>query len=170
VEPWFAIEQAQQYTRVSVPTEHATTWDDVFCDAVRRCYISDEKLAARAHATQSTPADILAAVLPDAGSVMSGDFGEIVAYIYLASREHGTATIGPKRWRLKQDRTKSAPGSDVVQLVLPQWPNASADDRVLCGEVKTKAEVDRPAAPQYKGIVCSAISVGVRKGSQRFPT
>ncbi len=153
VVPWFTIEQAQQYTRVSVPTEHAATWDDVLCDAVRRCYISDEKLAARAQATHSTPADILAAVLPDAGSVMSGDFGEIVAYIYLASREQGTATIGPKRWRLKQDRTKSAPGSDVVQLALPQWPNASADDRVLCGEVKTKATagIFRPIANAITG-------------------
>ena len=137
--PWFVVEPVQQYTRVSVPDEHAATWNDVLCDAVRRCYISDVKLAARAEATHATHAEILAAVLPDAGAVMSGDFGEIIAYIYLASREQATAVIGPKRWRLKQDRTKSAPGSDVVQLVLPQWPNASADDRVVCGEVKAKA-------------------------------
>jgi hypothetical protein len=137
--PWFVVEPGQQYTRVSVPPEHATTWNAVLCDAVRRCYISDERLVARAEATHSTRAEILEAVLPDAGAVMSGDFGEIIGYIYLASREQATAVIGPKRWRLKQDRTKSAPGSDVVQLVLPQWPNATANDRVVCGEVKAKA-------------------------------
>lgn len=151
--PWFVVEPGQQYRRVSVPAEHAATWNDVLCDAVRRCYISDEKLFARAEATHSTPAEILAAVLPDAGAVMSGDFGEIIGYIYLASREQATAVIGPKRWRLKQDRTKSAPGSDVVQLVLPQWPNASADDRVICAEVKAKATFSafRPIANAIAG-------------------
>lgn len=137
--PWFVVEPQQQYTRVSVPVEYASSWDELISDAVRRCYISDERLAALAEAAHSTPADILAAVLPDAGAVMSGDFGEIVGYIYLASREQATPVIGPKRWRLKQDRTKPAPYSDVVQLVLPQWPNASADDRVVCAEVKAKA-------------------------------
>ncbi len=70
---------------------------------------------------------------------MSGDFGEIVGYLYLASREQHAVASGPKRWRLKQDRTKSAPCSDVVQFVLPQWPQASADDRIICAEVKAKA-------------------------------
>jgi hypothetical protein len=136
---WFAVEAQQHYTRVSVPAEYAAGWGGLISDAVRRCYISDERLAALAAAAHSTSAEILAAVLPDAGPVMSGDFGEIVGYIYLASREQATAVIGPKKWRLKQDRTKAAPHSDVVQLVLPQWPNASADDRVVCGEVKAKA-------------------------------
>lgn len=137
--PWFVAEPGQHYTRVFVPPEYATTWDEILHKAVRRCYISDEQLAARAEATHSTPAEILAALLPDPGAVMSGDFGEIVSYIYLASQEQATAVIGPKRWRLKQDRTKPAPFSDVVQLILPQWPNKTADDRVVCGEVKAKA-------------------------------
>lgn len=137
--PWFVSEPSQHYARVSVPAEYVATWNDLLRNAVRRCYISDEQLATRAATVHSTCAEILGAVLPDAGSVMSGDFGEIVGYIYLASREQATAVIGPKRWRLKQDRTKPAPGSDVVQLVLPQWPNASADDRLVCGEIKAKA-------------------------------
>jgi hypothetical protein len=139
VQPWFVVEPSQHYTRVSVPPEYAATWEEILHEAVRRCYISDEQLAARAEATHSTPAEILAALLPDPGAVMSGDFGEIVGYIYLASREQATAVIGPKRWRLKQDRTKPAPFSDVVQLILPQWPNKTPDDRVVCGEVKAKA-------------------------------
>jgi hypothetical protein len=69
---------------------------------------------------------------------MSGDFGEIVGYIYLAA-VNGGAVVGPKRWRLKEDRTKSAPYSDIVQLVLPHWPAPSVDDSLVCAEVKAKA-------------------------------
>lgn len=152
--PWFTTEPEQHYTLVSVPAEHAATWSGLLCDAVRRCYIADDRLAARVQASHSTSAEILAAVLPDAGAVMSGDFGEIVGYIYLASREQATAAVGPKRWRLKQDRTKSAPGSDIVQLVLPHWPEATADDRLVCGEVKAKA-TDGNFAPIAKAIAGS---------------
>jgi hypothetical protein len=139
VAPWFVVGPEQEYTRVAVPVEYSATWGDLLRDAVRRCYISDQRLQERAQATQSTPTQILAAKLPEPGSVMSGDFGEIVGYIYLASREDAANAIGPKRWRLKQDRTKAAPGSDVVQLIVPQWPQASAADRVICAEVKAKA-------------------------------
>ena len=138
VTPWFTVEPQQHYTRVTVSAEQVANWADLLSDAVRRCYISDEKLAERAEATHSTPAEILASKLPDPGSVMSGDFGEIVGYIYLASREQEVAS-GPKRWRLKQDRLKAAPYSDVVQFVLPQWPQATDHDRVICAEVKAKA-------------------------------
>jgi hypothetical protein len=68
---------------------------------------------------------------------MSGDFGEIVGYLYLACRQAGV--IGAKKWRLKIDRTKAAPFSDIVQLHLPHWPMASAEDRLICGEAKAKA-------------------------------
>ena len=139
VEPWFAVEPQAGYTRVAVAAEYAATWDDILRDAVRRCYISDQQLAELAHVANTSPAEIVAALLPDPGSVMSGDFGEIVGYIYLASREGDAAVIGPKRWRLKQDRTKTAPCSDVVQLILPQWPQASDQDRLVCAEVKAKA-------------------------------
>jgi hypothetical protein len=107
-------------------------------NAVRRAYISDAKLADRAQANAISRTAVLATKLPNAGSVMSGDFGEIVAYLYLASNEGG-GIIGPKRWRLKEDRTKSAPYSDVVQLVFPNWPHPSPNDSLICAEVKAKA-------------------------------
>jgi hypothetical protein len=110
--PWFAIEPQQGYTRVTVSAEHAGSWGDLLSDAVRRCYISDARLAAAAAAANATQGAIVAAVLPNPGSVMSGDFGEIVGYLYLASRQ--TGAIGAKKWRLKQDRTKPAPQSDIV--------------------------------------------------------
>jgi uncharacterized protein DUF1837 len=139
VMPWFAVGPQQGYTRVTVSAAHAATWEGLLSDAVRRCYISDERLAAAAAAANSTQSAILAVLLPDPGSVMSGDFGEIVGYLYLASRQ--TGAIGPKKWRLKQDRTKAAPHSDIVQFLLPQWPEASAQDRLVCGEAKAKATV-----------------------------
>jgi len=76
--PWFVVGPEQQYTRVSVPPEHVATWGNLLQDAVRRCYISDEHLAERTTTTHTTRSEILAATLPDAGSVMSGDFGEII--------------------------------------------------------------------------------------------
>lgn len=139
VQPWFVTEPTQHYTRVTVPLEHAQTWHNLLTDAVRRCYIADDRLAARAAESNITQGEILAATLPDAGAVMSGDFGEIIGYIYLAAREQNVPSVGPKKWRLKQDRTKAAPHSDVIQFVMPDWPQASADDRLICGEVKAKA-------------------------------
>ena len=84
---------------------------------------------------------------------MSGDFGEIVSYIYFGAQEEAIVPIGPKRWRLKQDRTKPAPGSDLVQFILPQWPQATPADRIVCAEVKTKATAGnfRPIAAAIEG-------------------
>jgi hypothetical protein len=70
---------------------------------------------------------------------MSGDFGEILEFVLVAASDPDVHPIGIKKWRLKQDRTKPAPRSDVVELVLPAWPAASEDDMILCSEVKAKA-------------------------------
>ncbi len=107
--------------------------------AVRRCYISDASVATRANVTGRLPSEIVAARLPDKGSTMAGDFGEILTAIFQAAREHPLELLDAKKWRLKQDRTMPAPKSDVVQMVLPHWPQPSSDDRLLCSEVKTKS-------------------------------
>jgi hypothetical protein len=150
---WFVTQPQQGFTRINVAADVAATWGLLLRDAFRRAYISDQKLQTSAQATQHTRAAVLAARLPDAGAVMSGDFGEIVGYMYLASRDPDRPAIGPKRWRLKQDRTKAAPGSDVVQFVLPAWPNAGDQDRVVCAEVKAKATPGpfRPIAKAIEG-------------------
>ncbi len=70
---------------------------------------------------------------------MSGDFGEILAAICQASRVFPEQVIDPLKWRLKQDRLKASPYTDVLQMVLPKWPKSSEDDRLLCAEVKAKA-------------------------------
>ncbi|MDW5266092.1 MULTISPECIES: Hachiman antiphage defense system protein HamA [Acidobacteriaceae] len=139
VSPWFVTQPQQHYTRVTVSVTDAASWGGLLQDAVRRCYATDTYLLQRAQTTQLAPAQILASKLPDPGPVMSGDFGEILAYIFLASREGTTVAAGPKKWRLKETRTKAAPYSDVVQFVFHSWPVPNDQDRVICAEVKAKA-------------------------------
>lgn len=139
VASWFPHKQEAPYVLVRVSDEHAKALTDVLGVPVRRCYVSDITLIDRAKATGVSEAELIAAKLTDPGATMAGDFGEILVYLYQATREHPTNVIGPKKWRLKQDRTKPAPHSDVVQFVLPSWPLPTADDLVLCAEVKTKS-------------------------------
>lgn len=114
-------------------------WAKALGVAARRCYISDDALRARAEAGKVSGSQVAAAKIPDPGSVMSGDFGELITAFYFAARSLPSIAIDPIRWRYKADRKKAAPFSDVVQLILPSWPVATADDRIVCAEVKAKA-------------------------------
>lgn len=136
---WFPHERDVPYVLVRVSDEHAKAWADALGVAVRRCYVTDSLLSERAKTLGVSPSEILSAKLPDAGSTMAGDFGEILVYVYHAATEHPKFAFGPKKWQLKQDRTKPAPHSDVVQFVLPEWPTPSEKDVLLCSEVKTKS-------------------------------
>lgn len=135
---WFSAEQRASYRFISVTSAQATALPTALGMAIRRCYISDEKVSTQA--IKYPPATkVIAAALPDPGSVMSGEFGEILTYFYQGSTALPMAAVGLRRWHLKQDRKKAAPYSDVVHLVLPNWPNPSAQDAVLCSEVKAKS-------------------------------
>jgi hypothetical protein len=135
----FPQEVDSPFVLVRVPQEQADAWLETLVAGIRRCYTDDDFLDVRAAEVGMSRAEVLASLLPDRGAVMAGDFGEILVFIYQGAAEHPTAVIGPKKWRLKQDRLKPAPYSDVVQLIVPAWPDASADDRILCSEVKTKS-------------------------------
>jgi len=104
---------------------------------------------------------IAAAKIPDPGSVMSGDFGEIITAFYLAARSRPATWIDPVRWRYKADRRKAAPYSDVVQMLLPWWPQSSAEDRIVCAEAKAKA-TRGPFDPIGAAAVGSAMDRGGR--------
>jgi hypothetical protein len=139
VRKFFVDEHDQPFLLIKVPGDVAAGWAELLGVPGRRCYLSDEFLAANAARTGRDPADVIAAKLPDPGAVMSGDFGEILTALYLASMSHPADVRDPKKWRLKEDRTKPAPRSDVVQFVVQEWPTASIDDKVICAEVKTKS-------------------------------
>lgn len=137
--PWFPHEQETPFTLVRVSDEHVRAWQDALGLPLRRCYVTDALVDQRSAATGSAKSQIVAAKLPDPGATMAGDFGEILVYLYQASKEYPQAAVGPKKWRLKQDRTKPAPYSDVIHFVLPTWPTPSNQDVLLCAEVKTKS-------------------------------
>ncbi len=139
IAPWFEHEHDTPYVLIRVSPEHAASWAETLGVPLRRCYVADDVLEQNALRTGRPKSELVAAKFPDSGSTMAGDFGEIIVYLYHAVLEHPMAVIGPKKWRLKQDRAKPAPYSDVVHLVLPSWPQATKDDRVLCSEVKTKS-------------------------------
>jgi hypothetical protein len=135
----FPREADSPYVLVRVPDDQADAWHEALAAGVRRCYVADDFLDARAAQIGLSRADVLASLLPDQGAVMAGDFGELMVFIFQGASEHPSAVIGPKKWRLKQDRSKPAPYSDVVQFIVPAWPDASGEDRILCSEVKTKS-------------------------------
>lgn len=135
----FVSAQATPYAIVEIPPNFANTLAVKLGPAVRRCYIADDVLDARHAESGITKRGLVAVKLPDPGSVMSGDFGEILTALFQAVTANPHEVLDAKKWRLKNDRTKPAPGSDVVQLILPDWPNASSEDRLICSEVKTKS-------------------------------
>lgn len=140
IAPWFPHEPGKPYTLVRVSEASAKTWAAQLGLPIRRCYVNDELIRDRAKAVGVTEAEIIASKLPDPGATMAGDFGEILVYMYHAAKGLPDSLVGPKKWRLKQDRTKPAPLSDVVQFVLPGWPAATTNDAVYCSEVKTKSK------------------------------
>lgn len=135
--PWFPHDKEKPYVLVRVSDAHAKLWADALGLTVRRCYVSDSIVTARAKEHGVERIEIIAACMPDAGATMAGDFGEILVYLYQSAKE--PSAFGPKKWRLKQDRTKPAPHSDVLHFVLPTWPHASDRDVLMCSEVKTKS-------------------------------
>jgi len=137
--PWFQHDQEQPYVLVRLSEQSVAQLAARIGEPLRRCYITDAELDAAVQKHGVAHAEIVRSRLPDAGSTMSGDFGEVLGYFYQATRELPSTAIGPKKWRLKQDRTKPAPKSDVVHFVMPNRPNASDGDAILCAEVKAKA-------------------------------
>ncbi len=135
----FVEEQDQPFLLIRVPESATAAWAETLGVPVRRCYLSDDDLSLNAVRTGRPAAEIVEAKVPDPGSIMSGDFGEILTALFLASREHPTEVRDPKKWRLKQTRTGPAPYSDIVHFVLPEWPTPSPADRLICAEVKSKA-------------------------------
>jgi hypothetical protein len=137
--PWFTHEREQPYVLVRMTAQNVALLEAAMAEPLRRCYITDDALADAAARHGLTLSDVLGAKLPDVGATMAGDFGEVLGYFYQSVKELPGTALGPKKWRLKQDRTKPAPKSDVVQFIMPDRPASSAADQVLCSEVKVKS-------------------------------
>jgi len=93
---------------------------------------------------------------------MAGDFGEVLAYIFLLADNEPLNLIGPKKWRLKIARDKPAPFSDVIHISLPSWPDPHKDDQLICSEVKVKS-TNGPSKP-----ISSALSDSKKDRTSRL--
>jgi hypothetical protein len=117
------------------------------------CYITKAKLRGRIQATGKSASELLANKLPNPGSVMSGDFGEILTLFFLGTeRDEKVSLI--RKWLYKQDRAKPAPHSDVVILYREFQNKASAKDFVIGAESKQKSTKGKfaPIAAAIEGI------------------
>lgn len=136
---WFPTTPGRPYALIRVQANISATWPNDLAIAFRRAYISDRTIAEMAELRERPPKTILESVLPPAGPVMAGDFGEILVYLFQGSSHAPENLHGQKKWRLKETRTHAAPYSDVVHFYLPEWPTPSASDVLLCSEVKVKS-------------------------------
>ena len=125
---------------------HLSTLKKFLITEIPSCYICPDELQKRVNDTSIPAHEIIANKLPNPGSVMSGDFGEILTLFYLHSSS--TFELNPiKKWRFKQDRLKAAPHSDVVLMHQANPDVPSKDDFVICAEAKAKATPSNDYAP-----------------------
>lgn len=142
ITPWFA-DHAKPDGAIAVRThilsdDKCAHLEDFFVRAIPDCYIPANVLAARVNETGLSASEILKNKLPDPGSVMAGDFGEILTLFYLGG-ERSESVRKLRKWQFKQDRTKAAPHSDVVILYRKHADKASKSDFVICAEAKLKS-------------------------------
>ena len=113
-------------------------------------YIEPSKLKELCSKNGTTRSKVMDTLLPDPGSVMSGDFAEILSYLFL--RETYTPPlVGPVKWRWKEDRNKAVQKTDIVLFHL-EGKKSKKKDFLVAVEVKAKATKDDRWAPIQKSI------------------
>ncbi len=112
--------------------------EDFMSRAIPTCYISENELTARMNVTGLSASEIIQNKVPDQGSVMAGDFGEVLTLFYLSS-ERTEIVKKLRKWRFKQDRTKAAPHSDVIIMHRAHDDHPTTEDFVICAEAKLKS-------------------------------
>ena len=154
VAAWFDQLDDGGYTRVQVSRTTTETWSSLLALALRRCYVRDDVLRARVLSNQLSVQEVLAAFLPNVASTRSGDFGEVIVYLYLSARALPRTFIGPKKWRHKTNPDAPMHGSDVVLFHFSNWPLPSGEDVLVCAEVKSKATqgAHRPAVDAVRDL------------------
>lgn len=135
----FFTAQADPYVLIQIDDQAGDDLIQMLPSAFRQFYVDDDELEHTHVAMQLPKSDLVRLKLPDPGSTMSGDFGEMLTSVMQAALQHPGVIVDPKKWRYKQDRKMPAPKSDVVQFLLPMWPDSSEQDQLFCAEVKTKS-------------------------------
>ncbi|MBY5539245.1 DUF1837 domain-containing protein [Rhizobium leguminosarum] len=110
------------------------------------CFISKDDIDAQINRTGMSIQEIVQNKFADPGSVMAGDFGEILSLFFLGSAGgHGLKKV--KKWRFKQDRNKPAPHSDVILLHCTDPEHPHDDDFLICAEAKVKSTASKTYRP-----------------------
>jgi hypothetical protein len=131
--------------------DEAQALEDFLVKCLPDCYTTKLHLKERAESTGLPLAELLANKLPDPGSVMSGDFGEVLTLFFLGS-ERAEKITPINKWRYKQDRKKAAPLSDVVLFYREHAATATENDFVICAEAKQKAMASKTYVPITKAV------------------
>jgi len=121
-----------------LPKDKTALLEDFLVANIPNCYITDQNIAARMVDTGLSASQILQNQVPDRGSVMAGDFGEVTTLFFLGSERDETIN-NIMKWQYKQDRNKAAPHSDVVILYRENSKKTSVNDFVICAEAKLKS-------------------------------
>lgn len=132
-------------------TAQAKLLEDYLVQQLPWCYTTKKHTKQRVEETGFSACQIIANKLPDPGSVMSGDFGEVLTLFFLSSERTENAT-SIKKWRYKENRLKAAPLSDVILLYREFADKASKNDFVICAEAKQKATKSNTFFPIEKSI------------------
>ena len=134
-----------------VPKDKRQLVADYLVSKIPDCYISQQTINTQMQRTGLSKTEVIQNKLPDAGNVMSGDFGEILTLFFLGSYEEEQLKKIQK-WRFKQDRLKAAPHSDVILLNCSDPTAPSENDYVICAEAKAKATPSNSYHPLEKAI------------------
>jgi hypothetical protein len=108
-------------------------------DFYREAYIAKNELDLRVETFESSHALELSELVPDKGSIRSGDFGEVLSYLFFKERHQVHGVDGPLKWRWKQDKNTAAPYSDVILFACPNVEVPCVDDLLVSVESKMKA-------------------------------
>jgi len=140
----------KHFTRTNTPNLiiyrlHDSEWNlfvEKLTNKFRLCYISNDKLLARAADARISPSKFLEKyVLPDEPSIQSGDFGELLSLFAIKEnyKNKGLILNAPLKWRWKDNRNKPAPCSDSILFYIADDKKYTEKDLVVTIEAKMKA-------------------------------
>lgn len=105
----------------------------------REAYIEGGKLDHIVSHFPTTRKEAISKRLPRKGSVMSGDFGEILSFYLACQIWSPSVNVMPMKWRFKDSKKDASKYTDVVLFELHDADNPSVDDAMFTYEVKTCA-------------------------------
>lgn len=118
----------------------------------KSCYITDEDLQNRITNFSSSKEKEFSELLPDAGNIMSGDFGEILSYFLFKEKHIKQKVDGPKKWRWKQEKNVAAPYTDVILFSVKKLSEPSSEDLLISVESKMKSTASKDYHPIQNAI------------------